>query len=121
MRRSGNEAGFTIIELLVVIVILGILAAVAMQRFGATKGKAFDASAKTDLRNAMTAQEAHYSDYLTYADDVADLDFDGSANVTTTVESGDAAGYELTAKHSESATTWCVNSSDGIVVAASDC
>ena len=121
MKNFRNTKGFTLIELLIVVVIIGILAAIAIPRFASTKGKAFDAAAKTDLRNAMTAQEAHYSDNQTYADDVADLDFDGSTNVTTTVEAGDASGYEITAKHSESDNTWCVNSDVGEVELASDC
>ena len=63
--RKSNQ-GFTLIELLIVVVIIGILAAIAIPRFSSTKGKAFDAAAKTDLRNAMTAQEAYYSDWQVY-------------------------------------------------------
>ncbi|MGH7551101.1 MAG: type IV pilin protein, partial [Gemmatimonadota bacterium] len=57
MRIRRNQ-GFTLIELLIVVVIIGILAAIAIPRFAGTKEKAFDAAAKSDLRNAMTAQEA---------------------------------------------------------------
>src|SRR5688500_15758207 len=121
VRSMKNNKGFTLIELLIVVVIIGILAAIAIPRFASTKGKAFDAAAKTDLRNAMTAQEAYYSDTQSYADDVADLDFDGSTNVTTTVVSGDASGYEITAKHAESDNTWCVNSDVGEVEIGSTC
>ena len=62
----SNRKGFTLIELLIVVVIIGILAAIAIPKFAATKDKAKLASVKTDLRNAMTAQEAYFSDYATY-------------------------------------------------------
>ena len=61
-----NRKGFTLIELLIVVVIIGILAAIAIPKFAATKDKAKLASVKTDLRNAMTAEEAYFSDYATY-------------------------------------------------------
>ena len=62
----SNRKGFTLIELLIVVVIIGILAAIAIPKFAATKDKAKLASVKTDLRNAMTAQEAYFSDYASY-------------------------------------------------------
>ena len=62
----SNRKGFTLIELLIVVVIIGILAAIAIPKFAATKDKAKLASVKTDLRNAMTAEEAYFSDYSTY-------------------------------------------------------
>ena len=62
-----NRKGFTLIELLIVVVIIGILAAIAIPKFAATKDKAKLASVKTDLRNSMTAQEAYFSDFGTFA------------------------------------------------------
>jgi type II secretion system protein G len=117
-----NNQGFTLIELLIVVVIIGILAAIAIPRFSSTKGKAFDAAAKTDLRNAMTAQEAYYSDNQTYADDEANLDYTATTNVALNVVSGSTSGYEMTAKHSATGTnTWCINSTDGEITKAADC
>ena len=56
-----NERGFTLIELLVVIAIIGILAAIGMTTYLRTRTKAFDGMAKSDLRNAISAQEAYYA------------------------------------------------------------
>ena len=108
MTTLKNRQGFTLIELLIVVVIIGILAAIAIPRFASTKGKAFDAAAKTDLRNAMTAQEAYYADNQTYAAPGA-LDFESSANVSVN-GSGDSGAYTMSAKHSESTNSYCVTS-----------
>ena len=62
----SDRRGFTIIELLVVVVIIGILAAIAIPKFAMTKDKARMASVKSDLRNTMTAEEAYFADYSTF-------------------------------------------------------
>ncbi|MCC7131443.1 MAG: prepilin-type N-terminal cleavage/methylation domain-containing protein [Gemmatimonadales bacterium] len=65
MRTS--KAGFTLIELLIVVVIIGILATIAIPKFAATKDKSKLASIRSDIRNVMTAQEAYWADFGTYA------------------------------------------------------
>ncbi len=72
-KRMKGEKGFTLIELLVVIIIIAILAAIAIPTFLGQRSKAQDASAKSLVRNAMTAIESAYVDTRTYA--VADHDW----------------------------------------------
>ena len=116
-----NTKGFTLIELLIVVVIIGILAAIAIPRFAATKEKAFDAAAKTDLRNAMTAQEAYYADFDTYASSAGVLEFEQSVNVTTTVTTGTVSGYEMTSAHASGSGSFCVDSAIGEIVDGATC
>src|SRR4026209_2686700 len=82
-----NRKGFTMIELLIVVVIIGILAAIAIPKFAATKDKAKLASVKTDVRNIETSQEAYFSDYATYAADWAAL----QAKTNASLSSGNSA------------------------------
>ena len=102
-----SARGFTLIELLIVVVIIGLLAAIAIPRFAGTKEKAFDAAAKNDLRNVMSAQEAYFADYQTYAASLSRLKLTTSAGVAL-FGGGSADQYWAIARHSGSSRHWNV-------------
>jgi prepilin-type N-terminal cleavage/methylation domain-containing protein len=66
MNMNKKEKGFTLIELMIVVAIIGILAAIAIPQFSAYRVKAFNAAGESDLRNAKLAEEALYADFQFY-------------------------------------------------------
>ena len=66
--RRQDETGFTLIELMVVVLIMGILMAIAIPTFLSTQGSANDASAKSNATNAYTGEKAYFEDNQTFID-----------------------------------------------------
>ena len=65
-----QESGFTIVELLIVIVVIGILAALVLNTFQGVQARARDTERQTDINALHTQYEVYYNDeghYPTYA------------------------------------------------------
>jgi len=73
MRRRNREAGFTVIEILTVVVILAVLAAILLSTFLKARAQSSVAASKANLRNAAVALEAYFADFDSYPEELADL------------------------------------------------
>jgi prepilin-type N-terminal cleavage/methylation domain-containing protein len=61
-RRKEGQKGFTLIELMIVIAIIGILAAIAIPQFVSYRQKGYNTQAKAELKSFYTACQAYFSD-----------------------------------------------------------
>jgi prepilin-type N-terminal cleavage/methylation domain-containing protein len=99
-RIRRKDKGFTLIELMIVVAIIGILAAIAIPNFMNYQCKAKQSEAKSNLGNIRTAQEAYYAEHDAYATTLSDAGFvvKGAAYYSyTAATASDASGNHFTA------------------------
>ena len=85
-KMRGNKKGFTLIELMIVIAIIGILAAIAIPNFIAYRNKAFCSAAESDAKS-VAAAIADYFAIPSHTDiETADVGYTASGSNTFSIE-----------------------------------
>jgi type IV pilus assembly protein PilA len=82
-KLKGNESGFTLVELMIVVAIIGLLASVAIPNFKQYQAKAKTSEAKLQLAAIYTAQTAFAGDFDTYASCLLTMGYNPAPLVTT--------------------------------------
>lgn len=94
-----TRRGFSLLELLAVMTLIAILAAIVIPRFAQARAEAVNAMLQADLRYLATVQEAYWDEHRVYAGDTAEMDFEPSEGVAITVVTADRDGWGATATH----------------------
>ena len=89
MRR--NQKGFTLIELMIVIAIIGILAAIAIPQFAKYRERSFNTSTLSDLRSTAGELEGYYAEWRAYPTTTA-----GAVAGFAATQANAAAPHEVT-------------------------
>jgi len=66
LKKHRNQKGFTLIELMIVIAIIGILAAIAIPQFSKYRARSYNTAALSDVKNMKTDIEGYYAEWDTY-------------------------------------------------------
>jgi prepilin-type N-terminal cleavage/methylation domain-containing protein len=99
--RYDNK-GFTLVELIIVVVIIGLLVSIVVPKFANGKERAIVTSMRGDLHNLLAAQEGYFSNAQTYYNGAVPnpgLPYSTSPGVTVTLSGVTAAGWGATATH----------------------
>jgi type IV pilus assembly protein PilA len=120
--KRNKVQGFTLIEIMIVIAIIGVLAAIAIPQFSLYRVRSFNAAAQADLKNAATAQEAYFMDHGTYCPVKTDLIgatymlfFSEGVDFAILDANTEAYGYLMRARHERGDTTFTLSGPGGSI------
>ena len=117
---TKRDEGFTLIEVMIVVAIIAILAAIAIPQMSVYRTKSYNTAAISDLKNAAIGQEAYYVENLCYTNNIDNLtanpyNLSKSQGVNWGVASATAQAYVMTAYHSAGNITYTLSGPGGSI------
>lgn len=97
---NTSRSGFTLIEMLMVVVVIGLLAGIAIPKFQAVRERSYLSSVRADLRSLASRQDIYYREHHSYSTSIAALAFASTEGVTVAVGEADSFGWSASASHS---------------------
>lgn len=121
IKNIRAKDGFTLVEILIVVAIIAVLAAIAIPQLSAYRTRAYDKAAVSDLKNAAIAQEAYYVENRQYCNSMTTLsnppfNFYLSPGVNFPIVSADDKGYTMVAYHPSGDLTYTVSGPGGSII-----
>jgi type IV pilus assembly protein PilA len=118
-RTLIKDRGFSLAELLVVVAIIGLLAAIAVPQFISYRARGIDSQMKGDLKNAALAMESYFAENKTYPTSLAaiiNVGFTQTDGVALTIDVTSPSSFTITAsKASGTQSTFTYDSTTGII------
>lgn len=123
-KRAHRDSGYTLIELLVTVLIVGILLATVGLAAPRVKANSANAAVKGDLRNLSTAAEQHWTEYFRYPTTSSGFAFrngndsgqpnmaEGTSYIAFVIRSGARAGYVIFGASDQTSDIFAISSWD---------
>ena len=93
-----DTRGFSLIEVLVVIAIIGVLSGISIAQYAGYRARGYDTKVAATVRGVATGEEAYYAQHQAYAASVVQIDHVGVGDVAITIAAGNSGDLQTSFK-----------------------